>query len=100
MDLSARNVFLVSYDVSDPKRLTKVRKTVLGFGEPVQLSVFLCELSAREKIELKAALFEVIDTKADQVLFVNLGPIEGRGSEVIETLGRAHAEIDRHAVVI
>lgn len=100
MDLSARNVFLVTYDVCDPKRLTKTRKVLLGFGEPAQLSVFLCELTAREVVDLKAVLVEVIDAKADQVLFADLGPVEGRGSEVIETLGRAHVSMTRCAIVV
>ena len=43
-----RQVFIVAYDVSDPKRLYRVHKRLLGFGEPQQYSIFLCLLSQKE----------------------------------------------------
>lgn len=44
-----RNVYLVCYDVADDKRLRKTYKKMCGFGDPLQYSVFRCELSAVEK---------------------------------------------------
>ena len=44
-----RNRFLVCYDVSDPKRLAQVYKKMNGFGEPAQYSVFICDLSPKER---------------------------------------------------
>jgi CRISPR-associated protein Cas2 len=94
-----RHSYIVTYDISDPKRLRKVFKLMLGYGDHLQLSVFECELNARELVELKHALGEVIHHGEDQVLFANLGLVEGRGSESIESLGRPYVDPERVAVV-
>ena len=40
-----RNVYLVTYDIRDDRRLRAVFKVMSGFGQHVQYSVFRCELS-------------------------------------------------------
>ena len=40
--------YIVSYDISDPKRLRKVATACEDFGVRKQLSVFLCRLSATD----------------------------------------------------
>ncbi|MFO0762685.1 MAG: CRISPR-associated endonuclease Cas2, partial [Byssovorax sp.] len=35
-----RHTYVVAYDVCDPKRLRQVHKTMRGFGDALQLSVF------------------------------------------------------------
>ena len=94
-----RHSYVVTYDISDPKRLRKVFRLMLGYGDHLQLSVFQCELSPRELVELKHALGEVINHNEDQVLFANLGLVEGRGSDSIESLGRAYVDPERMAIV-
>ena len=44
--------YLVCYDIADERRLQKVAKTMLGFGERVQLSVFECELDERQYAQM------------------------------------------------
>lgn len=83
-----RNAFLVSYDVSDPKRLRRVFKTMNGFGDPIQLSVFRCVLSTKEKGLMVSRLDELLHHDHDQVLIVDMGPVKGRGRQAIEFLGR------------
>jgi len=84
-----RNLYLVSYDISDPKRWRQVFSTMRGFGEHLQYSVFLCDLSYKEKAILIGRLNEIIHHDEDSVIIVNLG---GEGSQVmgkIESIGRA-----------
>lgn len=95
-----RHQYLVSYDVSNKKRLRRMLKTMRGFGNSVQLSVFLCSLSAREKVLLLAAVDKVIHHTEDQVLVVNLGPSEGRGMDCIDVLGRPCIPAERQAIII
>jgi len=95
-----RQAYLVSYDVSNPKRLRKVHRLLRGFGDAVQLSVFRCELNHRELVELRRDLAEIIHPQEDQVLLADLGPAEGRGSRCIASLGRAYAPPERVAVVV
>ena len=95
-----RTRYIVSYDISDAKRLRRVFKTLRGWGDHLQFSVFRCDLSARERVELGAALSAAIDHSADQVLFIDLGPPEGRAADCVEALGRPYTCPDRHAVII
>lgn len=95
-----RSVYLVCYDVCDPKRLRKVYKAMRGFGDHLQLSVFRCELSARERAEMISTLTPIIDHNQDQVLIVDVGPADGRASLVFETVGRAYLPPERVAIVV
>jgi CRISPR-associated protein Cas2 len=95
-----RQTFIVSYDISDPKRLRRVYRLMKGYGEHVQLSVFRCELTHRALVELRADLGNIIHHGQDQVLFVDIGPEEGRGSTSISAIGRAYEPPERCAVVV
>ena len=81
--------YIVSYDISDPKRLRQVYKTLRGYGEHLQFSVFRCDLSERQRVVLGGLLSDIIDHDEDQVMYVRLGPVDGRADEAIETVGRA-----------
>jgi len=95
-----RRVYLVAYDIADDKRLRKVFKKMSGFGEHLQYSVFQCELSDKERIEMMAALNPLIDHKEDQVLIFTLGPADGYNADATLALGRPYVFIERHAVVV
>ena len=95
-----RQTYIVAYDVSDPKRLRKVFRAMRGYGDHVQLSVFRCELNHRELVELRARLGTLIHHEEDQVMFVDVGPVEGRGSTSISAIGRAYTHPERHAIVV
>lgn len=95
-----RQVYIVTYDISDPKRLRQVFKLMLGYGDHIQLSVFECELNSRELVELRHALGHIIHHDEDQVLFIDVGPVEGRGVESITSLGRTYVDPERMALVI
>ena len=71
---AGRSRFLVSYDISDSKRLRLVHKTVKNFGWPMQYSVFICDLDSVEVLLLKQELSSIIHHGEDSVAFVNLGP--------------------------
>lgn len=95
-----RQAFIVSYDISDPKRLRRVYKIMQGYGEHLQLSVFRCELDKREMVELRAKLSKAVHHERDQVLFVDIGPVDGRGAGSISSLGRAYLPPERRVVVL
>ena len=43
------HLYIVVYDISDPKRWRKVFKVMNGYGAWVQLSVFQCRLSRQRQ---------------------------------------------------
>lgn len=81
-----RRLYIVTYDICDPKRLRRVFKTLKGFGEHLQLSVFRCDISESQRLRLVAILRGIIEPSEDQVIFVDLGPSEGRHHS-IDALG-------------
>jgi len=95
-----RNRYLVAYDVRDPERLRAVRRTMLGFGDPLQYSVFLCELSAKEKALMIGSLADIIRHSEDRVLIADLGPAGGTGDLRIEFLGQTEELPERGPVVV
>ncbi len=95
-----RRVYLVAYDIADDKRLRRVFKKMSGFGEHLQFSVFQCELSDKERIEMIAALNPLINHTEDQILVFNLGPADGFKVEATLALGRPYVFIERHAIVV
>lgn len=82
-----RNVHLIAYDICEPKRYRKVYKVMCGQGDPLQYSVFRCELSAVELQRLKETLWPILNLSEDRVMIVDLGPADGRGDERIEYWG-------------
>lgn len=98
--VSVRNSFLVCYDISDDKRRNKTFQILRGFGDHLQYSVFECQLNSSDLVRLRALLAAIIDHREDQVLFVNLGPAEGRGDRVITSLGKAYSPIDSSCIVV
>lgn len=95
-----RRAFLVTYDIGDPKRLRSVYRLMRGYGDHLQLSVFHCELSDRERVEMEGRLREIIHQREDQVLVVDLGPAGGRAASAIRALGRRHVPPTRVAVIV
>jgi len=92
--------YVVAYDISDPKRLRKVYKALCDFGDPLQLSVFECQLNSKDVLLLKDKLSRIVDRNEDQVLFVRLGPVEGRSDKAFETLGLTFRPRDRSVTVV
>ena len=82
-----RNVFLICYDICEPKRLRRVHRILKGVGDAMQYSVFRCELTAEERQQLIGRLWDVINPGQDRLLFANLGPSQGRGLDCLEYWG-------------
>jgi CRISPR-associated protein Cas2 len=95
-----RTTYLVCYDVADSKRLRRAFKVCCNFGDHLQYSVFECDLNLAEKVELETELSLVINHEEDQVLFVSLGPAEGRGDRVITALGLPYTKLDAPCYVV
>lgn len=95
----SRRRYFVTYDISDDKRRTSVFKTLHGFGDHVQFSVFVCELNRREHIELTGLISRIVDAAEDQVLFIDLGPVEKDTGRVVVSVGRAYVPPRRSMVI-
>lgn len=95
-----KNTFVVSYDVCDPKRLRRVFRIMKGWGIPLQYSVFQCDLSAKQLVDLKSELEDEMDLHVDQVLFINIGPTEGRAKDAIAAMGKPYTFPNNGSVIL
>lgn len=64
--------YVVSYDIPDDRRRTKVHDTLTGFGEWVQYSVFECYLTKKELLLLRSKLAKLMKPQEDKLRVYNL----------------------------
>ena len=80
---------LITYDVSvtttaGQRRLRNIAKTCLDYGMRVQNSVFECEVTPAQFVELKAQLMDIFDAEEDSLRFYFLGK---KGRQRVEHIG-------------
>lgn len=81
-----RRRYLTAYDIADPKRLRKVCKAMEGYGERLQYSVFVCDLSGIELVGLKTDVGMHMNFAEDSLVIIDLGePGVGRSFEFLGT---------------
>lgn len=95
-----RRLYLVTYDICEPRRLRKVFKTMQGFGEHLQLSVFQCDLTAIHRLELQSELQSIINRDEDKVLIIDLGPTDSVPVKSFEVLGKQIKPVTRGSIVV
>jgi CRISPR-associated protein Cas2 len=66
-----RQWVVVTYDIPDDRRRTKVMQTLAGYGRRVQFSVFECELRPNDLEKLHAALGKLVK-EGDDIRFYPL----------------------------
>ena len=94
------HLYVVTYDIADPKRWRVVYSLMNGYGEWVQLSVFQCRLSRQRHAEMIATLDEVISQGEDHVVIIDLGLAEHVKPRVV-SLGKADfAPIRREPIIV
>ncbi len=81
---------LITYDVdtttkAGEKRLRKVAKECVNYGQRVQNSVFECVITEAQFVGLKASLEEIINDTTDSIRFYFLG---NSWQRKIDTLGK------------
>lgn len=95
----ARSTYVVSYDISDDKRRAKVHRTLVGFGDWAQYSVFFCDLSDQELVRLRWKLRNLINEAEDQVIVVEVGKATRSLDVSLEAIGRPYNPVIRSIVI-
>lgn len=83
-----KHVYLVAYDIPDEKRWRKIFKILKGYGDSIQLSVFLCVLTAEQKVNLMSDTLAIINQDQDKLLIADLGRQDGRGDNRLQMFGQ------------
>ncbi len=92
-------LYMVVYDISNPKRWRRIFKIMNEYGEWIQLSVFQCRLSKRKRVEFEAKIRSTIKHDKDHVIIVDLG-LADKADVAVESIGKSFKSIKREAVVI
>jgi CRISPR-associated protein Cas2 len=79
---------VISYDISEDKRRTKIHKILKSYGQWMQFSVFECELTDTQYAKLRSRLRKLIKDDQDSIRFYFLcaccqGKVERIGGEAI-----------------
>lgn len=95
----SEHVYLVCYDIRDPKRWRRVFRLMKGYGQWVQLSVFQVRHGAQRHAEMQQLLDGAIKDDEDHVLIVDIGPSE-RVDPRFTSLGKAFDLLERGPIVV
>ena len=93
-------LYFVAYDIADAKRWRSIFKTMHGYGEWVQLSVFQCRLSQLRHAELIADLDRIIHHDEDHVVLMNLGAADNVEPKIVSLGKCAYTPIAREPVIV
>jgi len=69
---SAVSTLVVAYDIANDRRRVRLHRLLLGYGEPVQESLFECELTSRQVATLKRQVARMVRPPGDRVRFYAL----------------------------
>ncbi len=93
------SIYIVTYDIADPKRLRRIFRLLRGYGEWIQLSVFQCRLGPVRRIRLESELNSEIIKNEDHVLIFRIGHAD-RKMETVTSLGRVFKAIAHEPIII
>ena len=93
------HLYVISYDIAEPKRWRRVYKMMKGYGEWLQLSVFQCRLDKMRMLQLEAALRDAMNHQEDHILILDIGPAE-KVSPNVRSLGKQFTPVVRDAVIV
>ena len=72
----SRRRYLIAYDIREPRRLRRVCKVMEGYGDRLQYSVFVCDLSRSELLHARADTEEQMKLTEDSLVIVDLGDVK------------------------
>lgn len=95
-------LILITYDVdtsgkAGERRLRRVAKECVNYGQRVQNSVFECLLTEAQLVKLKTILSSIIDDTTDSIRFYFLG---NNWQRKIETIGKRTSFDPTEALII
>lgn len=93
------HLYIVTYDISEPKRWRRLFKLMKGYGEWLQLSVFQCRLSRKRHAELIALIDGLINHRDDHVVIIDIGPADKVNPRVV-SLGKDFQPVEREPVIV
>jgi CRISPR-associated protein Cas2 len=82
---------VISYDVVNDRRRTKIHKLLQGYGTRVQYSVFECDLTRSQLATVQRGIRKLIDRNTDSVRFYYL---DAAAVQQVQVLGIGRVSTD------
>jgi CRISPR-associated protein Cas2 len=89
--------YLVSYDIPDDKRRTKLAKTIKDFGDRVQYSVFECILDKNLLDKMADRIDKIVVEKEDSV---RIYPLCANCESEIRVIGKGKVSKNKDVYII
>jgi CRISPR-associated protein Cas2 len=89
-------LYIISYDIPDDRRRTKIHRVLCGYGAWTQYSLFECWLTRRQLIELQAKLGRHIIAERDNLRYY---PLCSACQRKVITVGSAQPQ-DQDAFIL
>jgi CRISPR-associated protein Cas2 len=89
--------YLVSYDILDDKRRTRLSKMLKDFGDRVHYSVFECILTDDLLYDMKNRIKNIIDQKEDSVRIYTLC---ANCQKIVDIIGAGETTQDKDVYIL
>lgn len=80
---------LIAYDLPDDRRRTRLSKILGKYGDRLQFSVFVVDISPARLMRLKDEITAVLTLSEDSVLFCDIGRVSDLNEDRFSFLGQA-----------
>jgi CRISPR-associated protein Cas2 len=90
-------LYVVSYDIPDDRRRTRVHSALTGYGTWVQYSVFECFLDRKQRARLEARLYKEIRPQEDTIRIYGLCET---CYQKVEVLGQGEPPEEEHVYML
>ncbi|QNG19860.1 CRISPR-associated endonuclease Cas2 [Rhodococcus triatomae] len=91
---------LIAYDIPDDKRRVRLAKLLSRYGDRVQYSVFVVDISPARLVRLEREMDSVIVRSEDSVLVCDLGLTATVEDGRFSYLGRSRPITDNSSIII
>ncbi|MCQ4610548.1 MULTISPECIES: CRISPR-associated endonuclease Cas2 [unclassified Corynebacterium] len=91
---------LICYDIIHDRRRDRVATTLQEYGDRVQYSVFIVDISPARLLQLKSELEQLIDSDEDSILFCDLGRVAELNEQRFGYLGKSREVTDNDVLIL
>jgi len=91
---------LICYDIISDRRRTRTANLLSEYGDRVQYSVFVVDISPARLLQLKDRLSSIIDNEEDSILFCDLGRVAKLSEHKFGYLGRSREVTDNDVLIL
>ncbi|MBZ0108791.1 MAG: CRISPR-associated endonuclease Cas2 [Candidatus Scalindua rubra] len=89
--------YLVSYDIPDTKRRTKLARILKDYGDRVQYSVFECILDNKLLDKMVKRIHKIAKDEADSI---RIYPLCANCEKIINVIGKGEISSDKEVYIV